>query len=464
MIRKYLPILLGPILFLIINNISFTGLSPEAQSVMAVTCWIAVWWITEAVELEATALLPLVLFPLTGGLGLSDVSESYGNPFIFLFMGGFIIGLAIQKWDLHKRIALFVISLVGTNQKNVILGFMLSTAFLSMWISNTATAIMMLPIGFSVISQFRPGGSFGRNLMLGIGYAASIGGMATLIGTPPNIIFAGVVKETLQIEVSFLQWMVFASPFAVLLLLMTWVYLSRFSGKLSADDSEGEITLEQLPKISTPEKRVLVIFTFIAFLWISRSFLIVPYLPQINDTIIAMLGAISLFLIPAGKDGQMLMNWDTAKNLPWGILLIFGAGLAIAKSFTSTGLDVWLGSQLLTLQLVPWFIILLLVVAAVNFLTEITSNTATASMILPILAAMGTTFNLSPVTLMAGAILAASCAFMLPVATPPNAIVFSSGKITIKEMVKTGFVLNIISIVLIYLFVIFWWPIVFPDF
>lgn len=463
MIRKYLPFALGPLTFFIINNLEFSGLSPQGQAVLATTCWIAIWWITEAVELEATALLPLVVFPLSGGLGITRVAESYGNPFIFLFMGGFILGLAIQKWGLHKRIALRVIAFVGTNQKKVILGFMISTAFLSMWISNTATSVMMLPIGLSVMAQFDNSGTFGRNLMLGIGYSASIGGMATLIGTPPNIVFAGVIKETFDIELSFLQWMLFAFPFVALFIFIAWLYLANFCGKLSASEARQEIKLEKLPAISAQEKRVLIVFVIVAFMWITRSFLIVEILPGIDDTQIAMLGAISLFLIPSGKKDQQLMDWETAKKLPWGILLIFGAGLAIAEGFSTTDLATWLGGQLLQLKAVPVLIVLLLVIASVNFLTEITSNIATASMILPILAAMAVSLNISPLSLMVAAILAASCAFMLPVATPPNAVVFSSGKIRMGEMVKTGLILNIVSILLIFIFVVLWWPVVFPD-
>lgn len=463
MIRKHLPVLLGPLVFFIIYNIDLEGLSFEGKAVLATTCWIAIWWITEAVELEATALLPLVVFPLSGGLKISTVAESYGNPFIFLFLGGFIIGLAIEKWNLHKRIALKVISIVGTNQKKVILGFMVSTAFLSMWISNTATSIMMLPIGFSVMSQFEDSGSFGKNLMLGIGYSASIGGMATLIGTPPNIVFAGVIKSTFDIELSFLRWMMFAFPFVVILILITWFYLANFCGKLSTGTVEKKLILERLPKISLQEKRVLIVFIFIAFMWISRDLLWVKVLPRLDDTMIAMFGAVSLFLIPSGLNDKKLMDWETAKKLPWGILLIFGAGLAIAQGFSTTDLATWMGQQLLELEAVPVLIISLLVIAGVNFLTEITSNIATASMILPILAAMAVSLNLSPISLMVGAILASSCAFMLPVATPPNAVVFSSGKIKMSDMVKTGFVLNLISIFIIYLFVQFWWPVVFPE-
>ena len=300
--------------------------------------------------------------------------------------------------------------------------------------------------------------------MLGIGYAASIGGMATLIGTPPNIVFAGVVKSTFDIEFSFLRWMLFAFPFTVVLLFATWIYLANFCGKLSLNNTEKKIILEKLPKISIPEKRVLVVFVLIAFMWISRSFLWEKILPGLDDTMIAMLGAIILFLIPSGFNDTKLMDWDTAKKLPWGILLIFGAGLSIAEGFSTTDLASWLGQQLLELEAVPVIIILLLVIAAVNFLTEITSNIATASMILPILAAMAISLNLSPLSLMVGAILASSCAFMLPVATPPNAVVFSSGKIKMAEMVKTGFVLNVVSIFLIYLFVMFWWPVVFPEY
>ncbi len=452
--KKRLFQLLGPIAFIVIQSIHFEGLSVEGQAVLASASWVAIWWITEAVELEVTSLLPILLLPLSGGLPIGTTTMSYGHPFIFLFMGGFIIGLAIERWGLHKRIAFGIIRMVGLSEKRIVLGFMLATAFLSMWISNTATAIMMLPIGVSVIRQFDDNANFSLSLMLGIGYAASIGGMATLIGTPPNIIFAGVVRDSLGQEISFYEWIKFAFPFSVILLFAVWWYLTRKSKTLATTFS-GE-TFRGLPPISKPEVRVLVVFIVIAFLWITRSFLLNKIFPEIDDTIIAVSGALILFVIPSGSGEGNLMGWKTAAKLPWGILLIFGAGLAIAKGFSDTDLATWLAGRFLTLQGVPVWIILILVIAGINFLTEITSNTATASMVLPILISLGTSLGVSPMPLMAGAVLASSCAFMLPVATPPNAIVFSSGKVKIHEMVRTGVWLNLVSILLIFLAIEFW--------
>ncbi len=454
MIKKRFFQLLGPAIFILIQFVQLDGLSDEGKSVLACSAWVAIWWISEAVELEVTSLLPILLLPLSGGLVIKETTSSYGHPFIFLFMGGFIIGLAIEKWGLHKRIAFGIIRAVGLSEKRIILGFMLATAFLSMWISNTATAIMMLPIGVSVIKQFKDNTKFAVSLLLGIGYAASIGGMATLIGTPPNIIFAGVLKDSLGQEISFYNWMKFALPVSILLLVVTWYYLSRKVQPMNKEITS--IEEEPLGKISLPEKRVLVVFVLVAILWISQSFLLNIFIPAIDDTIIAIFGGLVLFIIPSGTKEGNLMNWKTAKKLPWGILLIFGAGLAIAKGFSQTDLATWLASQFLALKGIPVWIIIILVIAGINFLTEITSNTATASMVLPILISLAASLSISPYSLMVGAVLAASCAFMLPVATPPNAIIFSSGKIKIHQMVKTGVWLNIISIIIIFFAVEFW--------
>ncbi len=456
MSRKRIFQILGPVLFILIQFIPFKDLSIEGRAVLASTAWVALWWITEAVELEFTSLMPIILLPLSGGLPIKETTSAYGHPFIFLFMGGFIIGLAIEKWQLHRRIAFGIIRFVGSGEKRIILGFMLATAFLSMWISNTATAVMMLPIGVSVVNIYQNREQFALNLMLGIGYSASIGGMATLIGTPPNIIFAGVVKDSLNEEISFLRWMLFALPFVVVLLFICWFYLTRNLQKgksgMEIPDKPGSITI--------PEKRVLVVFVLIAFFWMTRSLIWNSFIPQLNDTIIAMAGALVLFLIPSGTGEGNLMNWNTAKKLPWGILLIFGGGLAIARGFAQTDLATWLANRFLLLQEAPFWLILILVIAGINFLTEITSNTATASMILPILISLAAILDVPPYVLMAGAVLASSAAFMLPVATPPNAIVFGSGKIKIQDMVRKGVWLNLISILIIFLFVQWWWPLI----
>jgi sodium-dependent dicarboxylate transporter 2/3/5 len=456
---KKINFFLGPILFLILILIPIPDLSDAGQAVLACTAWVAFWWITEAVELPVASILPIVIFPLSGALTVEQTSISYGNPYIYLFLGGFIIGLTIEKWNLHKRIAYNIIRTVGSGEKRVILGFMIATGFLSMWISNTATAIMMLPIGVSVASHFGDRQPFSRNLLLGIGYAASIGGMATLIGTPPNIILAGIVKESMGIEISFLDWMLFATPFAIVLLLLSWFLLTRYKANAKAENIDEQ--LRDLGKMTTQEKRVLLVFSLVALMWISRSFLLNRIIPTLDDTIIAVLGAVVMFIIPAGNGKGNLMDWKSARNLPWDILLIFGAGLAIAKGFSNTDLTFWLAGHFSQLNFLPTAALFLIVIASINFLTEITSNTATASMVLPLLITLGISLKMDTLPLLAGSALAASCAFMLPVATPPNAIVFSSGKIKIRDMIMAGFKLNIISIILIFLFTQTVWRLIF---
>ncbi|MEO6949084.1 MAG: DASS family sodium-coupled anion symporter [Ginsengibacter sp.] len=456
---KKINFFLGPILFLILILIPIPDLSDAGQAVLACTAWVAFWWITEAVELPVASILPIVIFPLSGALTIEQTSISYGNPYIYLFLGGFIIGLTIEKWNLHKRIAYNIIRTVGSGEKRVILGFMIATGFLSMWISNTATAIMMLPIGVSVASHFGDRQPFSRNLLLGIGYAASIGGMATLIGTPPNIILAGIVKESMGIEISFLDWMLFATPFSIVLLLLSWFLLTRYKANAKAENIDEQ--LRDLGKMTTQEKRVLLVFSLVALMWISRSFLLNRIIPTLDDTIIAVLGAVVMFIIPAGNGKGNLMDWKSARNLPWDILLIFGAGLAIAKGFSNTDLTFWLAGHFSQLNFLPTAALFLIVIASINFLTEITSNTATASMVLPLLITLGISLKMDTLPLLAGSALAASCAFMLPVATPPNAIVFSSGKIKIRDMIMAGFKLNIISIILIFLFTQTVWRLIF---
>lgn len=456
---KTINFIVGPLLFLLINAIPFEGLSPQGKAVLACTLWVAFWWITETVELPVTSILPIIIFPLSGALTVAETTSAYGNPYIFLFMGGFVVGLAIERSGLHRRIAFNIINVVGTSEKNVILGFMIATGFLSMWISNTATAIMMLPIGISVASHFGDRQPFSKNLMLGIAYAASIGGVGTLIGTPPNIILAGVVKESLGYEISFLNWMLFATPFAIILMLVTWFVLTRYKTKIESEPVD--YGLDSLGKMSLVEKRVTIVFILVAFLWISRSFLWNDILPTLDDTIIAIVGAMLMFTIPAGHGKGPLMNWEAAKKIPWDVLLLFGAGLVIAKGFSTTDLTNWLAGHFAQLDFLPVAIFTLLIITSINFLTEITSNTATASMILPVLITIGISLNMDTLPLLAGAAISASCAFMMPVATPPNAIVFSSGKVTIPEMIRTGFALNISSIILIFIFIQFVWSLIF---
>ena len=469
---KRLGFVLGPIVFiLILLFFNPDGLSSAGIAVLASTAWIAIWWITEAIPIAVTSLLPIVLFPLSGALDLSTTTASFGHKYIFLYIGGFIIAIAIEKWNLHRRIALNIINLIGSDIKKIILGFMIATAFLSMWISNTATAVMMLPIGIAIISQLKDNPNtienetnlFGKALMLTIAYSASIGGMATLIGTPPNLVLAGVVSNIYDYEITFLQWFIFGFPISVVLLFICWKYLTRYAfnfeqKKFPGGKTEIKRLLASLGKISYEEKMVAIVFGTTAFFWITRSFLFAKIMPALDDTIIAIIFAIVLFLIPAKNKTHNLMTWEDALNLPWGILLLFGGGLAIASGFESSGLAVWIGNQMTAFAGLTTLVLILLLIGAVNFLTEITSNTATTAMLLPVLAPMALTVDMHPFVLMVGAAVAASCAFMLPVATPPNAVVFGSGYLRIPDMVSKGFVMNLLSIIILTLFVYFVLP------
>ena len=470
---KNIGLVSGPLAFILILLFFHPeGLNPRANAILASTIWIAIWWITEAIPIAVTALLPIILFPLTGGLGLSETTASFGHKYVFLYVGGFIIAIAIQKWNLHKRIALNIINLIGTNIVNIILGFMVATAFMSMWISNTATAVMMLPIAIAIVAQLKDDPNtiekenliFGKALMLGIAYSASIGGLSTLIGTPPNLVLAGVVEETFGYEITFTQWFKFGFPISVVLLFLCWKYLTSFAFKFKQKSFPGgraEISkqLKALGQISYEEKLVAGVFTLTAFAWISRSFLLKSIIPGIDDTIIGLIGAIVIFLLPTKNKERRLINWDEAVKLPWGILLLFGGGMALAAGFKDSGLALWIGSQMTLLDGISLFLLVFILIAAVNFLTEITSNLATTAMLLPILYPMAITIDVHPFILMVSATVAATCAFMLPVATPPNAVVFGSGYLRIPDMVRVGIWMNLLSIILLSLFVYFLLPI-----
>jgi len=458
--KKNIGLFLGPLAFFLVKFFyNPEGLSNEGLSILASTLWVAIWWITEAVPIYVTALIPIILFPLSGGLELKQTTAAYGHKFVFLFVGGFILAIAIEKWKLHKRIALNIIGLVGTKKSNIILGFMIATAFLSMWISNTATAVMILPVGLAIISQLKDNPKtienenlvFGKTLMLAIAYSASIGGMATLIGTPPNLVLAGVIKTSYNIEINFLQWMSFGLPISIFLLFICWKYLTSVAYKFdnqNFDSGMNEINdqLKSLGKISYEEKSVMIIFIATALAWITQSFVIKKYIPEIDDTIIAIIAAVTLFILPNKKGDKKLLAWEDAVKLPWGILLLFGGGMALAKGFDSSGLAIWIGSQMSFFDAIPLLALLLFLVAMVNFLTEITSNLATTAMLLPVLVALAETIGVNPYYLLVGATVAASCAFMLPVATPPNAVVFGSKILKIDDMIKKGFWMNLISI------------------
>ncbi len=467
--KKSLAILAGPLVFLTLEIIGKPSSMPEpAFHVLTSTLWISIWWITEAVSISVTALLPIILFPVTGALDLTSTTGSYGHQYIFLYIGGFIIAIAMEKWDLHRRIALTIINLVGTNLINVVLGFMLATAFLSMWISNTATSVMMLPIAIAIVKQMEnrsdQSHEFGKTLMLAIAYSASIGGMATLVGTPPNLVFIGVVEETFGTEISFLQWLKFGLPISIVLLFICWRYLTNVAFDLKNKGFPGgreeiQKQLQQLGKMKLEEKLVLIVFLMTAIAWITRSFILQKFIPGISDSIIGMTAGVILFLIPSTKKGTRIIEWDEAVRLPWGIIILFGGGMALAQGFKVSGLALWIGNQFTILQGLSLILIVVAIVAAVNFLTEITSNLATTAMLLPILASIAIAIDLHPYFLMVSATVAASCAFMLPVATPPNAVVFGSGYLRIPDMMRTGIWMNIISICLLSLAVYFILPI-----
>ena len=474
--QKKIGFILGPLTFITLMLIGpFEGLSHSAHSILSSTLWIAIWWITETIPIAATALIPIVLFPLSGGLDLSATTASYGHKFVFLYLGGFLIAIGIEKWNLHKRIAINIISFIGVDARRVILGFMLATAFLSMWISNTATSVMMLPIGIAIIKQLSENKAFGKALMLGIAYSASIGGVATLIGTPPNLVLAGVVSEIYGHEITFSQWFLFGFPISITLLFFCWIYLTRVAYKFDTKcflggNTEIKRLKKELGPISYEEKLVATIFTLAGLCWISRSFFLQKILPSLDDTIIAISFGLLLFILPSKQKSTALLSWRDTINLPWGIIILFGGGMALARAFETSGLALWLGELMTSFSVLPLFLLILLLIAAVNFLTEITSNLATTAMLLPVLAPLALEINVHPFGLMVGAAVAASCAFMLPVATPPNAVVFGSGYLKIQDMVTRGVIMNIFSIILITLMVYIILPIVwgielsfFPD-
>lgn len=448
--------------------VDLLGLSADGRSTLAIALWLAIWWITEAVPIAATGLLPLVLFPLTQVMSVGQACGALANKMVFLFLGGFIIAAAIEKTNLHKRIALTIISAIGTDWNKVLLGFIVASAFLSMWISNTATAVMMLPIGLAVIDTL---GSVdakrkGPSLMLAIAYGCSTGGIATIVGTPTNVIFTGVVEDLYGREIAFSDWMLVGMPFSLLMVLAAWLYLSRVAypskeGGIAGGKSYIRDQLSALGPMQYAERMALVVFVVVALAWMSRKYLLQGLLPGIDDTVIAIAGAVLLFVIPSGrKDGQGILEWAAAERIPWGILLLFGGGLALAEGFKVSGLASWIGGGFTDLAGMPLIVILLVIIVAVNLLTEITSNVATAAMLMPILAALALAIDVHPYLLMIAATIAASCAFMLPIATPPNAVVFGSGYLDVSQMMRVGIWMNILSIGLAVLLVYYLLPLI----
>lgn len=450
--------------FSIVLNPTPESLSIEGWHVAAVALLMAAWWGTEAVPLPVTALIPLAALPLLQVSSLKETAISYANPHIFLFLGGFILALAIQRSGLHKRLALSVVSKVNASAGSIVGTFMCISFFISMWVMNTSTTLMLLPICLAIcvnIKEALPGLSnkqiknFEIALFLGIAYASSIGGMSSLIGTAPNIVFAGFMQENFNIDISFLDWMKIALPIGLIMLVASFIILTKIIYPSTfeinaATKNKIKKSLEELGKISRDEKKVFIIFLIAASLWIGRPYLKYhDMLLGLTDAGIAILAAIILFILPSDNKKSNLLEWDETKKLPWGLLLLFGGGLSLASSISSSGLGQWLGTSFsLLVELKPWLIILLITTFIV-FLTELTSNTATTSTFLPIATSIAVAISVAPISIAIPLVMASSLAFMLPVATPPNAIVYGSGKITIANMIKAGFILNLIGILII---------------
>ncbi len=473
--RKIFGLILGIVLALVV--LIFFDLDPANPKVTrcaAVAVLMAVWWLTEAIPIAATALVPVVLFPLLGVVSGRDVSSAYFNNVIFLFVGGFMVAIAMQKWNLHRRIAIRIITLIGLSHNRIIFGFMAATAFLSMWISNTATAMMMVPIALAIITRIEDSGDkqaasrLAVPLLIGIAYAASIGGIATLIGTPPNLAFAKIYQISFPDapDISFAKWMLFGVPFSLVFLVIAWKILMAvfLKGGLEYTADKQLLVAEKnsLGRLSFEEKVISICFAAMALLWIFRSDIplgnftihgwsdLFPDASYIDDGTIAITIALLMFLVPSRNiPGERILRWRNAVTLPWGIVILFGGGFALAGGFKESGLSLWLGGQMAGMADFPPILIITMIGFSITFLTELTSNTATTQMILPILASLAIATHIHPLMLMIPATLSASCAFMLPVATPPNAIIFGTDKVTIGQLAKSGIILNLAGVVLV---------------
>lgn len=472
-------LLAGPVLaigvYLFLGG--FPELGEDARRLAGVATLMAVWWVSEAVPLAATALLPIVCFPVLGIVSITDTGARYGHPLIFLFMGGLMLGKGLERWGAHRRLALYIILLVGTSPRRIVAGVMIAAALLSAFVSNTATAMMMLPIvgsiGILASGEDRRGqdddqppadpehtGRFHTCLLLALAYGCSIGGISTIMGTPPNGFMAGFLRQQLDINMSYARWLGFGVPLTLVLLPAAWAYLVYLAMRVRIREIPGgkrhiRERLHDLGKMGTGERLAVSIFALVAFLWITHGWLTSWLgLPALDDAAIAIFGALLMFAIPANRERtKRVLDWSHAEQIPWGILILFGGGLALAQGVTDTGFDKWIGLQIAGLGDPGELGILAGTSTLIVFLTEITSNTATTSTMLPVLAAAAESLGVSPVKLVIAAAVSASCAFMLPVATPPNAIVFASGRVTIRQMAVVGFGLNIIAIVVITLLV-----------
>ncbi len=466
---RWLPLVVGPALCITAVVVPApAGISEPAWRTAGVASWMAIWWLTAVVPLEATSLLPIVLLPVVGVLPIDEVTPPYADPIIFLFLGGFFLAATLERWGLHRRFALATVRAIGTSAPKVVLAFMIASGVASMWISNTATAVMMLPIAMAVVGargQDAPGDGFPTALLLGIAYGASIGGVATLIGTPPNAIFAGAARELLGADVGFAEWMAIGLPVAIPMMLGCWLLLIwRFGVRGTVPGLAAEVNREHadLGPMRGGERFVLLVFLLTAAAWILRSpkeigAVRIPGLadviPGISDAAIAIAAALVLFAVPLWRQRfATALDWSTARRIPWGVLLLFGGGLALARAFEVSGLTEWLGGQLVALRGVPFPLVIGATALLFVFLTELTSNTATAALGMPLMAGVADGLGVAALPLLTTAALAASMAFMLPVATPPNAIVFGSGAVSSRDMARAGLGLNFLSVTIITVF------------
>ena len=443
-------------------------MSESAWRTSGIALLLAIWWATEVLPIPVTSLLPILLFPALSIMSMEDSTAPYAAPAIFLLLGGFIVAKGLEKWNLHRRIALNILVRVGNSPSALIAGFMGATALISMWISNTASTLMMIPIAMSLASEMVKD-ELGQHqkfilcLILGIAYSASIGGLGTIIGTPPNLFVVSFMKQNYDIDISFVKWMMFGVPVVIVMTTLSWLVLTKwaFSFDLHGEHISKTIIkaeLKKLGKLTQPERRITYVFAFIAMAWILR----VPVQEQfeimlwLNDAMIAIGGAVLMFVIPAGQKAPQapekeaaLMDWETASKIPWGVLLLFGGGLSLAAAIKNTGLAAWIGDGLSGLPHLDLIVMMFVLVALVIFLTELTSNTATTATLLPILGVLAVSSGIDPMLLFAPTALAASCAFMLPVATAPNAVVYSTGQVTISQMANAGLKLNLVAIVVV---------------
>ncbi len=466
---------LGPILFLILINLPFEVVSEKGDTVIAVAVWMVIWWITDAVSISVTALLPLILFPLMKVMPIADVGANYGSPIIFLFFGGFVMALALEKVNLHKRIALNIVKITGTTPNKVVLGFMIATASLSMWISNTASTVVMLPIAMSVIGLLvddadgftKSDQNFALSVMLGIAFSANAGGIATVIGTPPNSVMLGLLENEYNIQISFLKWMVIGVPFSIVMITISYLVLVKLMFpnkqlKFTAGKEVIQAELQKLGPMGGKEKMVLVIFAITVFLWIFRT-LINKIFPDLglSDTVISMMAAVSLFALPYNlKKGDFLINWKDTQKLAWGILILFGGALALAKGMSVSGIVDLVASTIGASDVSILFTATLLIVLML-FMTELMSNVALIAVLAPVVAGIAIGLEIPILYLLIPVTMASSCAFMLPMATPPNAIVFASGYIKVHEMARVGIILNLIAVALLVLMFQFVVPLLF---